>query len=274
MSKPKYEYTNDSTHPYPYAGVIKLSDYKGYTVNLWHDEDALNPFTKEFGDCEPPIAVLNLDLYHSKLENYDGIGLNLTTLIEHLPNTMWLSDEGQREITEAIGFDPENVALCVEEQELDYHDAITELIYGLKPDGWSEWKEYFNVMERVAELANIPCALTTSNGYSQGDSALVFSAALPEWVKRVGASNLEEQCQSACRIWGDWAWGRVYGIELITDPDGCEVQDGAVWGFYGDDHHESGLVDAAVDSIRYDIKSKAREAEKAFEAACRDIATV
>ena len=239
-----------------YTETIELTD--GYTARIANDTDAQNPFLD--WDCEPPIAVLNWQRYHAKLENYAGDELNLATLLDLIPADKWTSRTGKREIMAALPFPMEELKEAIRNAG-NFKDAIThELAYDLRPDGWREWIEYFDTMEAVAAVAGIPCHLTQSNGCSQGDSALVFVAATPAWTQNVGApaETLKDQCKGACKLWSDWAWGDVYGVEAIIDPDGEELPDGSCWGFYGDNHKENGLLEHCTGYVNYELKQKAR----------------
>jgi hypothetical protein len=132
------------------------------------------------------------------------------------------------------------------------------------------------MLEWLCKLAGIPACYEQSNGYSQRDSALVMAFATPEWVKKVGApvESLEAQCKGACDLYSAWAWGDVYGISSITAPDGEELENGSVRGFYGSDHKKSGLLESAADSIEYHKKECIKEMREKYEMACRDIVTV
>jgi hypothetical protein len=248
----------------------------GYKAEIHTDEDAQNPF-KEW-DCEPPIAVLNWERYHAKLDNYGGDELNLSTLLALIPAPLWESREGKREILAALPFGMADLRDTMRDGwggRLDFSDAIHELTGTLTPSGWGEWVEYFDAMEAVAAVAGIPCHLTQSNGYSQGDSALVFVAALPAWVEKVGApaDTLAEQCKAAADLWSAWAWGDVYGVADILRPDGTEAPEGACWGFYGTDYKQSGLLEHCHEAVKHDMAEQEREAAEAQDAACRDIET-
>jgi hypothetical protein len=267
-----------------YTETVKLPH--GYTATIAIDEDPINPFSKDHGDCEPPIAVLNLE-GRGAIDNYDGEELNLKTLLDLIPADKWTSREGKREILKALPFAtvemfPGHHASGIDtlrdaiREYGDFRSAIEGLVYDLDPSGWSEWQEYFDAMAAVASIAGIPCHNTTSHGHCQGDVALVFVLATPAWAERVGAptETLERQCEGAADLWSAWAWGDCYGIEAIHRPDDTEVEDASLWGFYGDDHKESGIIDAATDAVISDMKHLEREAQAAHEAACRDIATV
>jgi hypothetical protein len=253
----------------------------GYTLEIHADESPANPFTD--WDCEPPIAVWTLDNRRGNLENYGGDELNLETLISAIPDATWESRQGKREILNAVGLDAFDIA-----QDLNYHrdsfrDRVESAASEIEPSGWRCAVEYFDRMEAVARLAGIPCHLTQSNGCSQGDCALVFVAALPQWVEKVGAApeTLADQCKAACDLWSAWAWGDVFGF-VVNDPKGEEVD--SCWGYYGDDHRKSGLLETAEESAKHHRESRKAELLKrraaakverreAFFAACRDIVT-
>jgi hypothetical protein len=258
----------------------KLKLPNGYTATIKQDIASENPF--EGFDCEPPIAVLNWERYHSKLNNYGGPELNLITLLDRLKPQHWQHGAHRRTILACLLFEGFEV-----EKGGDFKETVYEYAQGLSPETWTEWKEYFDAMEGIAALAGIPFYSGISNGYSQGHSARVFIAATSEWAKLVGApaDTLERQCKGAFDLWAAWAWGDVYGVAEITRPDGEEIEDGSCWGFYGADHDASGLMEhckAAVEadiawiekSTREQAEYEAREALEAYNAACRDVATV
>jgi hypothetical protein len=243
----------------------------GYTAEVYPDDSPENPFGA--WDCQPPIAVLNWQRYHAKLENYKGAELNLWRLFELIPSEKWETREGKREILHALPFPMSDIR----DEMLNmgnFRDAMSELVYDLKPSGWSEWQEYFDAMESLAAVAGIPCHYTQSNGYSQGDSALVFVAALPSWVDEVGTAPEHQKaaCEGAAKLWAAWAWGDVFGVARIISPDGEEVEEASCWGFYGD-HETSGLLDHCRDTIKTHRWEVEREAAESYSAACRDILT-
>jgi hypothetical protein len=244
----------------------------GYSAEIYPDESPENPFSA--WDCEPPIAVLNWQRYHAKLENYAGNDLNLVTLLSFIPAEKWEGPEWRRAIMRAVPFHLEDITDAIQDNRGSFRDAIESLVNSLRPSGWSEWVEYFDAMEAVAALAGIPCHYTQSNGHSQGDSALVFVAALPAWVELAGApaDTLAEQCKTAADLWSAWAWGDVWGVARIISPDGWEVEEASCWGFYGS-HEASGLLDHCRDIIQTHQWETEQEAAESHAMACRDIET-
>jgi hypothetical protein len=279
------KYTKDYNHRNDTTTFTFENEYKA-TIST--DQDPINPFSRYFGDCEPPIAVLNLDRSTGTLENYDGDELNLITLLHELPLATW---EDRAAINKALPqdvLDEAEASLSGWNQEDDsdlhglataetdtYRDAILDAAQQWEPYGWTDWQSYFDTMKCLAALAGIACHHTTSRGHSQGDCALVFTAATPAWVERVGAppETHADQCEATADLWTAWAWGDCYQVDTITRPDGTELDDGACSGFYGQEHEQSGLMDHITEIIAADIRYCEREAAAAHEAACRDIIT-
>jgi hypothetical protein len=230
--------------------------------------------------------VLNLDRSTGTLENYDGDELSLITLLHELPMAAW---EDRSAINNALPTDVLDEAehmlarWNLEEGKDDlattdtdtYRDAILDGAQQWHPYGMREWEAYFNAMAHVATLAGISHYNGSSRGHSQGDYALVFTAATPAWAERTGAppETHARQCEGAKNLWAAWAWGDCYQVDDITRPDGTEVADGACSGFYGQEHEHSGLLDHITGTIAADIRYCEREALQAHEAACRDIVT-
>jgi len=262
-----------SRSAYPAAGSITFPDLPGYTVTVGYDESPQNPF--EAWDGEPPLASFS--------ERWNGP--TAEDVFECIPEAV--AAKHYKKILAAIG----EYVECAEGVRADYvecrrdfgvsrHDALREAVRGIckvdLPRGWRSAERFIDLLETLASIAGIAYLSEESTGYSQGDAARLFTFASPEWVELTGApeDTHAAQLSAACDLWTAWAWGDVYGIAEITGPDGEEIEDGSVWGFYGSDHDASGLVDAALETIRAHERFRAREAEAAHDAACRDIATV
>lgn len=79
------------------------------------------------------------------------------------------------------------------------------------------------------------------------------------FIKRRTAKWWEKQLESQVDLYSAWAWGDVYGYvveEAIRLSDGSEddleweeIDDGSCWGYYGAEHDESGLEDAAMEAV-------------------------
>jgi hypothetical protein len=247
----------------------------GYTAEIATDECPANPF--EEWDCEMPIAVCYGGGMRRGVNNYNGDTLNLETLLTLMPDNLWTTRTGKRAIMHALDISPRSAAewMAWEYQNHGSASFVDCVASFAEESAFFSWQDYFDAMEAVSNLAGIPCHLTTSTGYCQGDYALVFAAALPAWVEKVGAppETLADQCRATVDLWSAWAWGDVYGIRAIIAPDGEKLDDGSVWGFYGTEHEKSGLLDCAKETVNAHREYLARESAAAFEAACRDIDT-
>jgi len=254
----------ENKHNTTMSDIITIN---GYSVRVYPDECPSNPF--EDWDCNPPLLT-----YSHSLKSY-GEFPDIQEIISTAPKSTW--DRGNRlKVIKGLNCSLKDFA----DNRKYYGSSVEEEVgdqlskQSPKPGSWSSATDYFEALEYALKLAGIPYHSMQSNGYSQGDSALVIAVATKEWIEKVGCSeeHWESACESACKLYGYWAWGDCYGISEILDPDGDEVPDSSCWGFYGP-HEESGLLDAAKDSIRCDEEAKAKESIESFIAACGDIAT-
>lgn len=251
----------------------------GYTVTIEQDGCPENPF--EAWDCATPL----LTYYggrHGDFKSYNGpksiseiIGLIPWSFAEHeqaYPGTLFDGtrtispapspfERGRRvqtiknflgvsmkEFAEAKRYEyfvPGSVRDCIAY-------ALTEQL-GKVPTNWSDAKQWFETAESLLKEAGIPCLYQESRGHCQGECTLCLVLLTDEWFKKTGArrDNAKEICQSTINLYSAWAWGDVYGVSEITDPDGNELDDGSCWGFYGSDHEESGLLDHARSIIEH-----------------------
>lgn len=236
--------------------------YKKYTIKIEQDESPSNPF--EEWDCEPALLVYSYDHHRGRLDTYQNAPENLADIIRLLPDTMFARGNRVRIIK---GHLPD----CSLKEFADfkrYHgydsrDAFAEWLtdrMGATPEGWRSADYWFNTVDVILKEAGIACHNTESHGYSQGDTVKLLAIATPAWAELVGApaDSLEKQCESACKLYGAWVWGDVYGIAKILDPNGEEIEDGSVWSFYGSDHDASGLMESARGIIEYHIARTAR----------------
>lgn len=243
--------------------------YKGCTINVHQDETPENPF--ESWDCEPPL----LTYYggrHGYFKAYGEIE-DLRDIIAILPDSIFERGERVKFWREYVGstYSLRDVAEMKRDSGMTTREAIENLIlssWGYKPDGWRTACEWMELAESLLSLAGIPCYQGQSNGYCQGDSTLVLAIAAPSWVKLVGApeSSLKAQCKGAFDLYSSWAWGDVYGFTL-EDESGEEIN-GSCWGFYGSDHKESGLLEAAEGDVDSHLESQAKESESLESALC------
>lgn len=225
----------------------------GYTVTIETEYCPENPF--EAWDCEPPLLAC-----YDRPTAYNGAPETVADVLDLLPASAW--DRANRaKLAEHL---PTTLKEWAEERRTS-HDArgaytrLCEYHYGERLSdsdgmGWAAG---------TLNAHGIPALSTVSRGYSQGDATPLLVIATPEWVEMVGAPDPAAQLQSAADLYGAWAWGDVYGVSEITDPDGDPLADCSCGGFYGSDHEASGLLDFARESINIDKAEKARQAEEA-----------
>jgi len=237
-----------------------------YTVTIEQDDGPGNPF--EMFDCEPPL----LTYYggrHGTFKSYNGpeslpqiIDLIPWSFAEHeqaYPGTLFDGtrtvspdpspfERGRRvqTIRKYLNCSLRDVAETEKAHTSFRYAFMTELNdqIGRIPQGWRDAEQWFETAESLLTEAGIPNLYTESRGYSQGDVTLCLVILTNEWFKMTGANrdNAKEICQRTVDLYSAWAWGDVYGVSEITDPDGNEIEDAACWGFYGSDHETSGLL--------------------------------
>lgn len=238
----------------------------GYTVTIEQDDYADNPF--EAFDCEPPL----LTYYggrHGDFKSYNGpeslseiIDLIPWSFAEHeqaYPGTLFDGtrtvspdpspfERGRRvqTIKQYLNCSLKEMVGIVQDYSAfrqAFAEALEEQV-GRNPEGWRDAEQWFETAESLLTEAGIPCLYQESKGYSQGDVTLCLVILTDEWFKMTGANrdNAKEICQQTIDLYSAWAWGDVYGVSEITDPDENEIEGASCWGFYGSDHEESGLL--------------------------------
>jgi hypothetical protein len=236
----------------------------GYTANIDLDTIPSNPF--EEWDCEPPLLV-----FHESLKSYDAPSIG--DLVALIPESHFarhnrvelirefLPDLSLREFADGrVNYGDKVRDWFAEELEREYAEPC-------RHSGWSYASEYFDLLESLCKLAGVPCYNGQSNGYSQGHSALVLAFATPAWAEKVGAppETHERQCKDAFDLYSAWAWGDVFGVSSIEDPEGEDIEGGSCWGFYGRDHKQSGLLEHARSTIAWHKEETEREERETRE---------
>jgi hypothetical protein len=147
----------------------------------------------------------------------------------------------------------------------------------------------FAKLVEIYDILGIPALTAETRGYCQGDWARMLAVAVPEAQVKFGRTIedvreeakqrlaagdvlhdvtenvVDEQAkaiwrkslQAAVDLYGAWAWGDCYGyvIEqptLVEDGETAEweeIEAGSCWGYYGSDHAESGLEEAALSAV-------------------------
>lgn len=239
-----------------------------YAENPWHT--ALNPI---------PILVYNLNRRADTLDHYNTY-LNLRDLYWAIPLSAFQTGKQRKHLLSLLKVDPTDYLQLMHQYCGSVATRAQEVISHFLPEspcGWSNALHYFNLLEHFAQLAGIPCLQQESTGHCQGDNALVFVAALPEFQRNSGFNQNDafpaDALQEDIDLWSAWAWDDIAQIERIIRPDGSRVPDEDNGPYYGADHAQSGLLTAAEDLVQQDIAYLQTEEAAAFDAACRDIAT-
>ena len=221
--------------------------YRNFEIKISQDTDAMNPFE----DCDgnlPLIASWGSYSYDKKDYSNDGIKHYLLGLITYGQYRVKFN-----ELLEIADYTKEDFNVEFPYPEYDGDDRFNALYEAIEE---RLDNEYFDTLESLATLFKIPCLNTCRNGYSQGDSTDLFICWTKEFEKTTGLSKdncTDKKLENCANLYGYWAFGDVYGysIEDINDDhiDSC-------WGYYGDDHIESGLIESAKDAIDYHIDAQ------------------
>lgn len=248
-------------------------EYRGLVILAVQDDSPSNPF--EEWDTEPPTAVASGR--GGSIQDYsDGEALGALEGV----SDGWISRHW-RALAKILGVAESDLEAQVKERckgvpTVDVRrDAFREVLDDMAPTRYGgNAGDYFDALAAIWALRGVAAESWYSTGYSQGDWANGLSVATPAWAEKVGApaDTHAAQCKAAGKLWGAWAWGDCYGyviaapgaaqvrawnetgtgfdledvpIDELTDLDSC-------WGYYGSEHAESGLEDAAreaADSI-------------------------
>lgn len=207
----------------------------GYTVKIYEDQHPDNLWEMR---QEPPVMVYYLN--SGKVKDY-GTNLNLLSIYKRIP--LYMFDDPET-IMEVLGISKNHLDYIP-----DFPEGWREVLENCLPESPTRWKagtEYFKMTEALCKLLGIPCHYEVSRGFSQGDSAHVLLAVLPEWVQQNERLS-DIDLKSCFTLWEEWAWEGVFGYELIG-PDGKEID--STWGFYGTDWAKNYLINSAKDMIQ------------------------
>lgn len=240
---------------YDNALNCEVAYHNGYRIKAERDQDAQNPFTA--WDCNWPISVRTGERGVSKPftdyeEKFAGPSVrdplaffNDDQLIHfqyHIAKAL--------DVVHATLFDGEHVT---DPEHL--RSMLAEMLEGMRDS------DRFAAIVELFTLIDIPAYETQVTGYSQGDWAQVLVVAVPAAVKEFGCTEppKPEDLEYTAKLYSYWAFGDCYGYvieqpaEVDEDGDVIEWEDidghGACWGYYGSDHDQSGLAEAALEAI-------------------------
>ena len=232
-------------------------EYKGHTISIELDDNATNPLT-DWDHCA--LVVTTNDNTHTTYYNTDQ-------RYNHTPDVPDLTQDQARKLI------PD---LMREDGYTSCKQWLTD--YCFTTYNWASITDWLNddyipsyindgdKLERIAfifQAVGFQTLNTSSQGYSQGDYVEILVVADEDYYKLSGNNPEDDQTetlQGVADTYGAWAWGDVYGY-VITKPNECphcqhdepeEVD--SCWGFYGDDHEKSGLLDQARSFIDEELK--------------------
>lgn len=252
--------------------ITETIPYNGCKILAHVDETPENPFTA--WDCEPALLVYS----DNHVTSYNGAPETLREVLHMLPADTW--ERGKRQAFLKEFLSPHFTMREIAEESRRFgclFDAVDGLLSGQfdsAPLGWRSAQEWFDLAKSLLAFGGITAHYDQSTGSCQGDIALCLAIATPEWLKITGApqdETLKGQLEGAIELYGNWAWGHVYGFTL-ENSEGDEMQ-GSCWGFYGYDHDKSGLLEAAQGEIDSELAKEATRLstiaeEKQWEAEC------
>lgn len=208
-------------------------------LEIWHDGDAMNPFTD--WDCEPCVMT-----YADRHENDYSKG----EIMDHIRDkaTEGMVIRHQKRIAEILDLD------------LDYYDGWTkeekasELNYEIRSANIEQLGE-------LCEVLRIPYKQYTSHGYSQGDWCEVLIVLTDGFFERTGCErkNSESILDGTKELFDNWAWGDVFGfsiVEISTCDHGHKHKDvvDSCGGFYGTDFENNGMMDYVPEELHQQLK--------------------
>jgi hypothetical protein len=219
-----------------------------YRIDIYRDQDASNPF-EEWDGCVP-IMVKGGRNFQS--HDYAGASDAFTPTVNQYRRH-------KKALLAVFNLDKDGQYYTAptepEEQERELFDAIADAV-----------KEHdYDKLEDVARIIGLPCLNTCSRGYSQGDYVDVLAVWPKAWGKenrpKATPEQIAKELQAAVDLFGAWAWGDVYGYTVTDTVTDDEV--GSCWGYYGNDHKASGLMEAATAEAEHAAKSeKERHAKR------------
>lgn len=233
--------------------------YKGYTINILHDEDGYNRNPYEDGDGMYPMMAKSLDRRGNKWDYYNASD-------EFCPSTKQYRRH-KKALVETLNIDEADIKASYPKNEWAYrteeevNNAIAAAI-----------KEHdYDTLEAVGNVLGIPCLSTSSSGYSQGDYIEMLVVWTKEWGKGMGVpkkqalANGKKDMEMNAKVFGAWVWNDIFGFE-ITDPQGQEFDDNSCWGFIEPETYPAErmyVVQEARSSVDAEIKwRKKKEAER------------
>ena len=225
--------------------MINQETYKNYTILIHLDESPMNPW--EDWDCEIPVLVYSGDRMDRGITAYGDIDTGIPEIPEAIARKHW------KELLALCGFDGssmlQNMRDYLYSQNYNGYSFVETIRDSLEDyfDRGIRRADQLEFLASIYDLLGVPNYLTTSTGYCQSDWAELLVVATPEVQKRYGLKDdlVSDDLKPTAKLWGQWAWGDVYGFEVLS-PEGESMD--SCWSYYGDPE-ESGLMADAKSAI-------------------------
>lgn len=221
---------------------MQTIEYKGFEIEIHQDSDYENPF--EAWDCEFPLMynggrnMGEKDFSNGDIDRYLCNYLSENQITRHMYKICTLIDYYKSDFDKDYPLG--------EWTKSERQDVLKDKL--------SDWiTESLENRASFCSEFDIKHYCGSSTGYSQGDWAEVFICWTPEFAKVTGHEYkdvTDEGLKGTKELFDAWAWGDVYGYNI----EGLKGGLGSCWGYYGDDHKKSGLLEAAQSEIDCHIR--------------------
>lgn len=237
------------------SDLAETIDYRGHKINVHYDPDAFDP-RKEYDN------VGTMACWHSRYN-----------LGDEKPDR----DAGDWRLELACTFDPglDKRVAAIADREFSVHATGTtteQIAEGRRLTGI----EISKVLQK--NLVILPLYLMDHSGLSMSTGAFncpwdsgqvgwIYvgrDKMLEEWggpgkrltqgVRKKAISYLSGEVET----YSQYLEGHVYGY-VVEGPDGCDMEDGSCWGYYGYDHDKSGLLEQAKWSVDAEINHQRKK---------------
>jgi len=235
--------------------MLESVEYKGYTIKIENDHSPINPFEEwnglpsllvNYNNCFSEYGSIDIDdiltLTREQIKNNFKAVQNV--LCDHRPLLTILRTE-----TYLDRFD--NAIEPLNEYLHEFYEGLTK-------------KDKLAMLSDFLTIKDVPHLLTNSYGYSQGDYVEMLLIADDSYKNEHPTlsslvdnykERLQKELQDSAALYSSWAWGDVYGF-TVEDKEGDEID--SCWGFYGDNHEKSGLIEHAKNAIDCTIRYNRR----------------
>jgi len=207
--------------------------HRDFEIQICYHHDAMNPF--DDWDGLPSIQA-NGGRHNFEYSSGEDIADYIESKISY-----WQVIHHQKALCEILDIPHEDLAGYTADEKVD------EIYSDISSSNMSQ-------LAQLCEMFNIPHVHETQS-YSRSNWADVLVVVTDTNIKEWGIhpKKAHENAESAARLFENWASGEVFGY-VVEDKDGEELD--SCWGFYGNEHEKSGLMEYATNAIDCHIHNK------------------